>query len=400
MATVARRGEQDVSFFGWGLEGDRQGEWVRCLQDVLGSGEWLSHGSASVARFEDAFARWLGRRCAVAVSSGSEALALALEVLDLPRGGEVLTPAFTFQATAAAVVRSGLVPRFIDVRAEDLQIDPAATATAVSSKTVAVLPVHLYGLPAPLDELGTLTRDLGLVLVEDCAQAMGAGTREGLVGTRGTLSCFSCGPTKQLAAPGEGGVVALDDPDLTEGLRALRHNGSSGGFDHRYIGRNGMMGVLEAAFLAYRLQRLDAENEARRQLALRYEALLVEEPSIGVVRPRNWDQAAPSKFTVVLPDGTRDAVRAALGRQGIPTAVYYEVPLHRQRCFSDVATPPLPVTDEAARRVLSLPIHPHLTGPQVERVAASLIRAVRENAGPPPPRRGVPCVFGLSAEPV
>lgn len=375
---VDRRSECGPSFFGWELEADRKQEWIRCLEAVLESGEWLSHGNPWVADFEDAFARWLARNCAVAVSSGSEALGLAMEVLDLPPGGEVLTSAFTFQATAAAVARAGLVPRFVDVRAHDLQMDPAAAARAVSARTVALLPVHLYGLPAPLEELDALARNLGLALVEDCAQAMGARTAVGKAGTRGTLSCFSCGPTKQLGAPGEGGIISLDDPVVAERLRALRHNGSGGGFAHEHIGRNAMMGALEAAFLLHRLRRLDAENEARRRLARHYEALLVEEPAIGLVRPRDWGDAAPSKFTVLLPDGIRDPVRVALGHLGIPTAVYYEVPLHRQGCFSNIRTASLPITDEAARRVLSLPIHPGLTDGQVERVSAALIRAVRE----------------------
>jgi dTDP-4-amino-4,6-dideoxygalactose transaminase len=378
MAESEHGATADLSFFGWEHENEHREEWLRCLADVLDSGEWLSHGNALVSAFEREFADWQGRDHAVAVSSGSEALALTFEVLALPAGGEVITPAFTFQATAAAVARCGLIPRFVDVRPADLQLDPAAVADAITPRTVAILPVHLYGLPAPTDELASLAKTFGIVMVEDCAQAVGARRHDGAVGTWGTVACFSCGPTKQLSGPTEGGVIALDDDGLAGTLRALRHNGAAASLRHEHIGRNAMMGVLEAAFLRQRLGRLDQENAARRRVAEHYAAIFADDPLISLVSPDQWSDASPSKAVIRIPPGARDIVRADLANVGLPTAVHYALPLHRQPCFADLPPVSLPVTDEAARGVLSLPLHAGLGQSDVDRIGEEVKRAVKE----------------------
>ncbi|GAA2679451.1 DegT/DnrJ/EryC1/StrS family aminotransferase [Streptomyces lunalinharesii] len=380
MAEPDRDTTPAVSFYGWEHEKEHREEWLRCLVDVLDSEQWLSHGNPQVSTFEREFADWLGRDHAVAVSSGSEALALTFEALALPPGGEVITPALTFQATAAAVIRAGLTPRFVDVRPADLQLDPAAVTDAITPRTVAILPVHLYGLPAPVDELARLAEEFHIVMVEDCAQAVGARTRSGPVGTRGVAACFSCGPTKQLSGPAEGGVIALDDAALADTLRALRHNGAAASFRHEHLGRNAMMGALDAAFLRHRLGRLDRENTARRRIAERYAAVFADDPLISPVVPDQWAHASPSKATIRLPHTARDTVRTALEHAGIPTAVHYAVPLHRQPCFADLPPVSLPVTDEAARTVLSLPLHAGLGPSDVGRIGEEVKRAVKEAA--------------------
>jgi dTDP-4-amino-4,6-dideoxygalactose transaminase len=366
-----------ISLLGFETIREDRDALLACLDAVLDSGQIHSADSAFVAAFEARFAERVGTTRSVAVSSGSEALALALDVLGLPSGGEVLLPAFTFQATAAAVVRADLTPRFVDIDPDTLQLDPGAVEAAITASTVALLPVHLFGIPAPIETLCAIAAEHGLEVVEDAAQAIGAQTAGGAhVGSYGRLGCFSTSPTKALGGLGEGGVIALDDELLDARLRRLRHNGALRGFWHEAVGRNAMMDSLQASFLSMRLQRLDEELAHRRALAGEYAGAFAGDPRVRLVSARPGDRAAPSKLTILLASASRERVREQLAAEGIETAVYYPRGLHRQPCFADLAPVALPVTDAVAERALSLPIHGRLPLEAARSIAASVLAAL------------------------
>lgn len=368
----------ELTFFGFEREAARFDRWSDCLRQVLAAGALHSSGSPFTEDLEHDFAAWLGRRHVVAVSSGTEALRLGLEVLDLPPG-EVLVPAFTFQASVAAIVRCGLTPRFVDISPDTLQVDPAAVRAAVTADTVGILPVHLFGIPAPMTELTAIAEEHGLAVLEDCAQSVGAAVRGRKVGTFGAVAAFSCGPTKPLGGLGEGGLVAVNEPACDAHLRRARHNGALRDFRHELVGANAMMDSLQAAFLGRRLTELDDQLKLRRTAVERYEQRIADVPGVSVVRARPDDLAAPSKFTVLLPDSVdRERLVEVLTGRGVPTNVYYRVPQHRQECFAAYARDPLPVTEHAAAHALSLPLHPYLTDQEVDHIAGEFATAVRE----------------------
>lgn len=371
---------EEITFFGFEREADRYEDWASCLREFLDSGMLHSSGSSFTTRLESEFAAWLGRRHAVAVSSGTEALRLGLEVLALPPG-EVIVPAFTFQACAAGIVRNGLTPRFVDIDPISLQLDPAAVARAVTERTVGILPVHLFGIPAPVDRLKQIADQHGVPVLEDCAQAVGAAVGQDKVGTFGTVAAFSCGPTKPLGGLGEGGIIVTDEESHDAYLRRARHNGALRDFRHELVGANAMMDSLQSAFLLHRLSELDEQLDARRAIVERYRRVIGEEPAVTIVGASRDDMlAAPSKFTVLLSGALdRDGVVTMLADRGVPANLFYRTPLHRQECFRGKAeAEDLPVTDDVAARVLSLPLHPFLSEHQVDWLAEQFVLTVRK----------------------
>lgn len=338
---------------------------------VLDSG-WYVLGR-EVEGFEREFAAWTGAAHAVGVASGSDALELALRACGVAAGDEVIVPANALP-TAFGVAASGARVRFADVRAEDLQIDPADVAGLIGPRTRAVVAVHLYGHPADLGALGAVLDRSSVAVIEDCAQAHGASAGGTPVGLTGDAAAWSFYPTKNLGAYGDGGAVTTADPELAARVRRLRAYGEQERYLSVEYGVNSRLDELQAAFLREKLTHLDGWIAARRRVAAIYDELLAD---CGVVRPPLLAgvEHARHLYPVQVPD--RDRVFARLRDQGLPVAIHYPRGAHQQPCFSDRWERPLPVTEQLARSLLSLPMHSYLADDDARRIAAAVAAAVR-----------------------
>jgi dTDP-4-amino-4,6-dideoxygalactose transaminase len=333
-------------------------------------------GGDEVSSFEAEIAQWVGARAAVGCASGSDALLLALWALGIGAGDEVITTPFTFFATAGAVCRVGATPVFVDIEPGTLNIDPAAAGEAITGRTRALLPVHLFGVPADMESLGALAREAGISLVEDAAQSIGA-TYHGIqTGALGDLGCFSFFPSKNLGAWGDGGLVTTSSESLADELRCLRSHGSyPRKYLHSKVGCNSRLDALQAAILRVKLPHLAGWNQARRERAARYRELVREHGLDDRVRFQEVpDGAQPVYHQCVIRVGRRDGLRTYLGERGVTTAIYYPRPLHRQECFSHLGYQPgqLPEAERACDEVLALPIFPELSEAQQQQVVSAM----------------------------
>ena len=322
--------------------------------------------------FEAEFAAFSQVEHAVLVSSGTTALELMLAALGIGPGDEVITVSFTFFATVEAIASVGAVPVFVDVTPEDWTLDPALVAAAVTPRTKAILPVHLYGHPADLDAIAAAAP--GIPIIEDAAQAHGARYRDRPVGSTSVAATFSFFPGKNLGAYGDAGAIVTTDADLAARLRSLRDHGRSGKYEHDSVGTNARGAEIQAAVLRTKLPHLAAWNEERRRLSSRYEARL---PGLRVQQTRKW--VTPSRHLFVTALSERNSVAASLKEQGIATGVHYPIPCHLQPAMARVewrASGDLEVSEEAASTVLSLPLYPELGDAGVDRVAAALTDAL------------------------
>jgi dTDP-4-amino-4,6-dideoxygalactose transaminase len=348
-----------------------EAEIVRGFQEVLQSSAYIL-GPHTQALERD-LAAFCGTHHAIACASGTDALHLALRALGVGPGDEVITPAFTFVATAEAIVQAGATPVFVDVRPETFNIDPELAAAAVTSRTRAILPVHLYGRVAELARLRELVDRHGLHLVEDCAQSIGAALDGRRCGSVGQAGCFSFYPSKNLGAYGDAGLVTTSDDALAGTLRALRNHGSRRPYHHDVVGFNSRLDELQAVVLRAKLAHLEAFNSQRRAHAAAYAAGLRGLP-LTLPDPGPPGAHVFHQYTVCTP--RRDAVRAALADAGIASAIYYPIPLHRQAPFRDAwAHRSLPVSETLAAEVLSLPMYPRLTAASIDEVC-TVIRGV------------------------
>lgn len=349
--------------------GPLRAELEAALGRVLDSGAYIL--GEEVAAFEREFAAYCGAAHAVAVNSGTSALHLALLAAGVRPGDEVIVPPFTFVATASTVVYAGATPVFADIDPVSYALDPARVEAAITPRTKAVVPVHLYGQCAPMDALADLARRHGLALVEDAAQAHGAAFQGRRAGTLGDFGCFSFYPTKNLGALGEGGLVTTGSAEAAERLRLLRDWGQEVKYEHRLLAFNARMEGFQGAVLRVKLRHLEAWTEARRALAARYTELLGEGP---VAPPREL----PGRrhvwhcYTVRVPDRAR--VQRALAERGVGTGVHYPIALHRQPLFAHLGQGPgcFPEAERAADEVLSLPLYPGLPEEAVGRVVEAL----------------------------
>lgn len=335
-----------------------------------------------VAAFEQAFAALVGVRHAVAVDSGTEALTLVLKAVlaeRAPDRREVVLPTFTFVATAGAVVNAGGRPIFADVDATTMNLDPASLAARLTARTAAVIPVHLFGAPADMAGVSRVLagRDDVFVL-EDAAQAIHALSHGRRAGALTRAAAFSFYPSKNLGAVGDGGAITTDDPVLADAVASLRDHGQRRKlYSHERVGVNARMDELQAAALCAKLPHVEAWTAARRRLARRYDEALAGCAAVPQ-RVLPSTESAYHLYTVRVPG--RDRVRAALEAAGVATGIYYPVPLHRQACFASYAPDACPVADALAQEVLSLPIFPGLTEPEVERVVGALLTALERPA--------------------
>jgi dTDP-4-amino-4,6-dideoxygalactose transaminase len=328
-----------------------------------------------VAAFESAFAALVGVPYAVGVKSGSDALLLSLLALGIGPGDEVVTTPVSFFATAGAIVRAGATPVFADVRADSLALDVGAVARATSSRTRAIIVVHLFGQPAELDELGELASERGIALVEDCAQALGASYRGRWVGGFGRLGCFSFHPSKPLGAFGDGGAVVTSDPELFARLVRLRTHGAVKKNEHELpLGGNHRLDALQATVLSVKLPYLAAWLSARRMHARSYDEELRGISGLGLPPRFDRSESSYSQYTVRVRGGQRDAFARHLRTRGVESAVYYPKPLHLQRAFSNLGLGrgAFPVAEDAAAEVLSVPIFPELSSEDRALVARAM----------------------------
>lgn len=333
-----------------------------------------------VVALEHELASALGVAHALGVSSGTDALVAALMALEIGPGDEVITPTFSFFATAGSVVRVGARPVFVDIDPATFNLDLDAVARAITPRTRAVMPVHLYGQAVDMAALTAITAPRGIPIIEDAAQAIGARDRDRCVGGLGAVGCFSFYPTKNLGAFGDGGLVTTNDARLAERLRLLRDHGQHPKYHHALVGGNFRLDAIQGAVLRVKLPHLPSWTEGRRTNAARYRALFAEAglaDRLGLPFERPDAYHIYNQFVIRVPE--RDRVRAHLTTQGVGTEIYYPVPFHRQACFAalghDVTA--FPHADAAAAQVLALPIFAELTAAQQARVVETIGEALR-----------------------
>ncbi|HEY5312848.1 MAG TPA: DegT/DnrJ/EryC1/StrS family aminotransferase [Pirellulales bacterium] len=361
-------------------------ELLAAVGRVCASGRYIL--GPDCQQLEESLARYCCVSQAIGCASGSDALLLALLACDIGPGDEVIVPSYTFFATASAVARLGAVPVFVDIEPAGYTIDAQAVAAAITPATRAIIPVHLFGQCAQMDELTRLARHRGIRLIEDAAQAIGAELDGRRAGGLGDAACFSFYPTKNLGAFGDAGLLATADAALADKLRLLRTHGMQPRYHHQLLGINSRLDTLQAAVLNVKLPHLDHWTALRQQHAERYGELfaaggLDQVLGLPVTLPGRrhvWNQ-----YVVRVPEGRRDALREHLAQRQIGTEIYYPVPLHQQPCFAYLGTPPvLEQTERAARETVALPIFPEMTGDEQELVVKAIGEFFRHRA---PPRR-------------
>jgi dTDP-4-amino-4,6-dideoxygalactose transaminase len=333
--------------------------------DVLDKTQFIL--GPNVSALEAEAARYHGLPHAVGVANGTDALLLALRALGIAAGDEVITTPFTFIATAEVVGLLGAVPVFVDIDPVTFNLDPALVESAVTEKTKAIIPVHLFGQPCDMDPILAVARKHGLKVIEDCAQAFGARYKGQLAGTLGDAGCFSFFPSKNLACYGDGGLVITADAAVDAALRVLRNHGSSVRYYHSVLGYNSRLDEIQAAIVRVKLRHIDAFNEGRRRAADLYRKH-IRRPDIVLPSEVEGCRHVYHQFTVLA--GVRDRLQEALATAGIASAVYYPVPLHRQEAFraGGCRHGALPVSDGMAERVLSLPMFPEIMEEEILRI--------------------------------
>lgn len=350
---------------------------ARRVGEVFATGKFVM-GPAN-DEFERSFAEEVGVAHAIGVTSGTDALLVSLMALNIGPGDEVITSPFTFFASAGAVARLRATPVFVDIDPLTFNLDPSRLEAAITPRTRAIQPVHLYGQCADMDSIQEIAVRRGVTILEDACQAVGATYRGASAGVLGNLAAFSFYPTKNLGAAGDAGAVTTNDPELAAVVRSLRMHGSSVTYHHDRIGGNFRMDAIQAAVLNAKLPRLAGWNERRRQIAARYAERFAEAAQQGsLVLPREADDRRHvyHQFVVRVPD--RDGVRARLSERGIGSAVFYPIPLHLQDCFVDLGYHhgDLPESERAAKEVLALPVFPELTENEIDRVADAVLASI------------------------
>lgn len=327
----------------------------------------------SVFKFEEAFARYIGVKRAVSVSSGTDALILALIAMDC-RGKEVVTTPFSFIATANSIVHAQGIPRFCDARVEDYNLDAGKLPAAMGKNARAIMPVHLFGHPCDMSEINDLAKERGLGVIEDACQAHGAVYRGRKAGALGDVGCFSFYPTKNMHVGGDGGMVTTDDEDLADLVAKLRDCGRTSRYSHDVKGFTSRLNTCNAAVGLVQLKRLDGWNERRRTIAERYFAKLKGLNEL-ILPPKSSDRKIPVFHCYAVRAERRDALADHLAKEGIATAVHYPIPIHLQPAYhvdGEGHTGRIPVSESLSRTILSLPMFPSLTDDQVNRVCESI----------------------------
>lgn len=340
--------------------------------EVLASGQYI--GGKAVSQFEAEFANYIGSAHGIACNSGTDALYLALRALDIGEGDEVITPPFTFFASAETVSMTGAKPVFVDIEAHSFNIDVNLIEAAISDRTKAIMPVHLFGRSVDMTSLMAIAKKHNLYVIEDCAQATGATFNGQKVGSIGDIGCFSFYPTKNLGGCGDGGMMTTNNPEVAEKLRILREHGSPKRYYHEYIGMNSRLDSLQAALLQVKLPYLDKWNAQRREISDRYTHLLKDANIPNLVFPHHCPESVWNQYTICIGEGKRNHVQNQLREQNIITMIYYPLPLHLQVVYANLGYKKggFPITENICDRVLSLPMFPELSEEQQDRVVNTL----------------------------
>ncbi len=359
------------------------------VQEVLASGRYI--GGSIVDDFEKQFANYINVSHCVSCNSGTDALFLALRAVNIGLGDEVITTPFTFFSTAEVISAVGATPIFIDINPQTFNLDIQQLEAAITEKTKAILPVHLFGQPVDMTKLMAIARQYNLIVIEDCAQATGAEWHNQKVGSFGDIGCFSFFPTKNLGAFGDGGALTTNNPAIAAQVRILKNHGQSAKYFYEQIGINSRLDTIQAAILQVKLPLLDSWNKQRSDLAGIYHKFLSgitavvppQELSGGIcvwnqytimLKSQDLEATVKSRFSNSL----RDWVRIQLQSKGIGSAIYYPIPLHLQPVYKSLAYPQLPVVEEICHQVLSLPMFPELSAPQQEQVIFALKDCLQE----------------------
>lgn len=332
-------------------------ELMAAIQGVLKSGQFIM--GPNVKAFEQEAAAYLGVKHAIGVNSGTDALVIGLRAAGIGPGDEVITTPFTFFATAEAVSQVGATPVFVDIDPRTFNINPELIEPAITPRTRAILPVHLYGQAADMDPIMALAGKYNLKVIEDTAQAFGGEYKGRKLGTIGDAGCFSFFPSKNLGAFGDGGLIATNDDEIAEKARMLRVHGAKKKYYNEVVGYNSRLDEIQAAILRVKLPHIDEWNEARRQAAHRYNQLLKDVPGVITPYEASYAKHVYHQYTIRVVNGRRDAVKEYLAEHGIATMVYYPVPVHRLPVYAD-CNYRLPEAEKAATEVLSLPIWPQI----------------------------------------
>ena len=341
------------------LSQEIEAHWVEfndAFQRILKSGQFI--GGPEVEGFESEMAAYLGTEHVIGVNSGTDALVISLKACGVKSGDEVICPSFTFFATAEAISQVGATPVFVDIHPTSLNIDPLQIEKKISSKTKAILPVHLFGYPADIARIRTMAEKHDLLVLEDAAQACGTECQGHKAGTLGHAGAFSFFPTKNLAAFGDGGMIVTADDQTAELCRKLRTHGSVRRYHNEMLGYNSRLDAIQAAMLRIKLGYLDESNECRRQAANRYNELLSKDSQIVLPAepPRNIGTHIFHQYTIRITNGRRDEAHKKLAEQGIQTMVYYPIPVHRLGAYASNQV--LPNTDSACQEACRYPSGP------------------------------------------
>jgi dTDP-4-amino-4,6-dideoxygalactose transaminase len=351
-----------------------QGEVDLGFKKVFEKGDYILGEQAHL--FEGAFSKYCEAQYGVGVNSGTDALHLALMALDIKEGDEVIVPTHTFIATALCVSFCRAKPVFVDIESDTYNIDPKAFQAAITKKTKAVIPVHIYGQPANMDEIIAISRKHGIKIVEDAAQAHGSRYKGKRSGSLGDVACFSFYPTKSLGACGDAGMIVTSNKDIYEKALMLRDYGRQGRYEHKIKGTNSRLDTLQAVVLNAKLKHLDHWNEMRAKNAAHYAELL--KPLKNVVSPVTKSDRTHvfQTFAILVPN--RDKVVESMKAQGIGVLIHYPIGLHLQEAYKELGYKKgsFPVAEKVAGQVMSLPMFPHMTGEQIEAVVTALKKSL------------------------
>ena len=352
--------------------GEIREEVLAILGEILESSHYIL--GPKVHEFEERIKDYLKVSGAIGVASGTDALHLSLEALGIGEGDEVITTPFTFFATVESIIYTGARPVFVDIEPETFTLDCTKVEERITPKTKAILPIHLFGHPCNMERIGELAEKHGLHVIEDCAQAFGAKVRGKKVGSFGDAGCFSFYPSKNLGAYGDGGMITVRDISLSDVIKRLRNHGSKGSYIHESVGFNSRLDEIQAGFLLIKMKRIDEYNEKRRQRASWYTSRL----SGLVTCPREQEGTYHvfNQYTILSKD--RDKIQRRLREHGISSVVYYPLPLHLQNAlnFLPYREGDFPVSEMAAREVLSLPMYPELEESSIGEIAGVIQEAV------------------------
>jgi dTDP-4-amino-4,6-dideoxygalactose transaminase len=342
------------------------------ISAVLHSGLFIL--GEEVSKFEAAFSKYIGAKYGISVNSGSDALFLALKASGIGTNSEVITVSHTFISTVDGIVRCGAKPVFVDIEPDTYCISSAKIEEKITERTKAILPVHLYGHPANMDQILEIANRYDLSVVEDACQAHGAEHNGKKVGSIGDVGCFSFYPVKNLGAYGDGGMVMTNDSNLAERVKLLRNYGQSKKYHHDLVGINSRLDELQAAILRVKLSRLDDWNEQRRRLAELYKELLEH---MDVVLPFERAYAKHAYHLFVIRLAERDKCQRLLKKRGIQTLIHYPIPVHKQKAYAEFENEKdLPVTDVVCNEILSLPLYPSLTDEEVTDIGGAIKDAI------------------------